>query len=161
MSLWQKISKLLFVTLCCVTLLTTTACSGYYEKQDIMALGNLFKQLGYEGKDKEYKQKLHAAKNDDEVKAVIEEFIPIFEKTPQEIRKLKMKSKEGKKLQKEIADSFEKLSGIVRKMLTINPNDTEAIFQLNKEATEDQMQMQQVQMRLFTLAGKHGLKMNE
>ena len=160
MNLWQKIGKLLFTALCCGVLFTT-ACGGNPEKQDIIALGKAFKELGYEGKDQEYKQKLQAAKNDDEVKQVIEEFVPIFEKTPQEIRKLHMKSEEGKKLQKDIADGFDKMVSVIRKMLTIDANDADAVFQLNKEAMDAQMQLQQAQQRLFTLAGKHGLKMEK
>ena len=72
-----------------------------------------------------------------------------------------MKSEEGKKLQKDIADGFDKLVSVIRKMLTIDPNDADAVFQLNKEAMDGQMQLQQAQQRLFTLAGKHGLKLDK
>ncbi|MBQ1837579.1 MAG: hypothetical protein II131_03395 [Neisseriaceae bacterium] len=160
MNLWQKIGKLLLTALCCGVLFTT-ACGGNPEKQDIIALGKAFKSLGYENKDQEFKQKMQTVKNEDEMKAVIQEFLPIFEKTPQEIRQLNMKSEEGKKLQKDIADGFDKLVSVIRKMLTIDPNDADAVFQLNKEAMDAQMQLQQAQQRLFTLAGKHGLKMEK
>ncbi|MBQ5429840.1 MAG: hypothetical protein IIU35_05520, partial [Neisseriaceae bacterium] len=134
---------------------------GNPEKQDIIALGKAFKSLGYENKDQEFKQKMQTVKNEDEMKAVIQEFLPIFEKTPQEIRNLTMKSEEGKKLQKELADGYDKLVSVIRKMLTIDPNDADAVFQLNKEAMDGQMQLQQAQQRLFTLAGKHGLKLDK
>ena len=160
MNLWQKIGKLLLTALCCGVLFTT-ACSGNPEKQDLIALGKAFKSLGYENKDQEFKQKMQTVKNEDEMKAVIQEFLPIFEKTPQEIRQLNMKSEEGKKLQKDIADGFDKLVSVIRKMLTIDPNDADAVFQLNKEAMDGQMQLQQAQQRLFTLAGKHGLKLDK
>lgn len=160
MNLWQKMGKLLLTALCCGVLFTT-ACSGNPEKQDLIALGKAFKSLGYENKDQEFKQKMQTVKNEDEMKAVIQEFLPIFEKTPQEIRQLNMKSEEGKKLQKDIADGFDKLVSVIRKMLTIDPNDADAVFQLNKEAMDGQMQLQQAQQRLFTLAGKHGLKLDK
>ena len=160
MNLWQKIGKLLLIALCCGVLFTT-ACGGNPEKQDIIALGKAFKSLGYENKDQEFKQKMQTVKNEDEMKAVIQEFLPIFEKTPQEIRNLTMKSEEGKKLQKELADGYDKLVSVTRKMLTIDPNDTDAVFQLNKEAMDGQMQLQQAQQRVLILAGKHGLKLDK
>lgn len=156
MNLWQKIGKLLLTALCCGVLLTT-ACSGNPEKQDIIALVKVFKEMGYEGKDKEFKQKMQSVTNEADMKAVIEEFLPLLDKTPQEIRKLTMKSEEGKKLQQEMADGIEKQIGIIRKSLTIDSNDMDAMVQLNKEATESQMQFQKAQMHLAELIGKHGL----
>ena len=156
MNLWQKIGKLLLTALCCGVLFTT-ACGGNPEKQDVIALGKAFKEMGYEGKDQEFKQKMQSVKSEDDMKAVLEEFLPMLEKTPQEIRKLTMKSEEGKKLQQEMADGIEKQVGIVRKSLTIDNNDMEAVMQLQKEATEAQMQFQKAQMHLAELIGKHGL----
>lgn len=154
MNLWQKIGKLLFTALCCATLLTT-ACSGNPEKQDIIALSKVFKD--YAGKDQEFQQKIKTVQTQDEVKAVIAEYLPLFEKTPQELRHLTMKSEEGKKLQKELADAYEKIANLTRKMLNTDLTDQATMIELNKEATEVQMQMQKTMMRVSELAGKHGL----
>ncbi|MBO4576988.1 MAG: hypothetical protein J5680_07760 [Neisseriaceae bacterium] len=154
MNLWQKIGKLLLTALCCGVLLTT-ACSGNPEKQDIIALAKVFKD--YEGKDQEFQQKIKTVQTQEDIKGVIAEYLPLFEKTPQELRQLTMKSEEGKKLQTELADSYEKIANITRKMLNSDLTDQQAMLEISKESTEVQMQMQKTVARISQLAGKHGL----
>lgn len=154
MNLWQKIGKLLFTALCCGVLFTT-ACGGNPEKQDIIALSKAFKD--YAGKDQEFQQKMKTVQTQEDVKAVIAEYVPLFEKTPQELRNLTMKSEEGKKLQQELADGYEKIANITHKMLNTDLTDQAAMIELNKESTEVQMQMQKTLVRISELAGKHGL----
>ncbi|MBR5676185.1 MAG: hypothetical protein IKX14_07085, partial [Neisseriaceae bacterium] len=93
----------------------------------------------------------------EDIKGVIAEYLPLFEKTPQELRQLTMKSEEGKKLQTELADSYEKIANITRKMLNSDLTDQQAMLEISKESTEVQMQMQKTVARISQLAGKHGL----
>ncbi|MBO7080488.1 MAG: hypothetical protein J6V99_00390 [Neisseriaceae bacterium] len=154
MNVWQKITQLLWIVFSCTALLMT-ACSGNPEKQDALALGKTLVQLGYGEKlQQEFQQKLQTAKTQEEAKTILAEYLPLFEKTPQEIRSLKMKSEEGKKLQSEIADGYEKVSSIIKKMLRMNLNDQAALMEIDKENAEAQMQLKKIIDRIAELSGK-------